>query len=126
MVFNPFAPSHTQTSLQKAFEDIEKTKKRHYNQRVIQVEHGTFTPLVFTPYGGAGREAEHFLKSIAEQLAVKQGVHTSVMTNWVRTKLSFELVRAALLCVRGTRVPSYKPVIADINDVELVQTFISG
>ena len=48
MVFNPFAPSHTQTSLQKAFEDIEKTKKRHYNQRVIQVEHGTFTPLFYT------------------------------------------------------------------------------
>ena len=106
MVFNPFAPSHTQNSLQKAFDDIEKTKKRHYNQRVIQVEHGTFTPLVFTPYGGAGREADHFLKILAEQLAAKQGVHNSVMTNWVRTKLSFELVRAALLCVRGTRVLS--------------------
>ena len=88
---------------------------------MIQLEHGTFTPLIFTPYGGAGREVDNFIKSLASKLAQKQGIHNSLMTNWIRTKLSFELVRSALLCVRGTRVPSFKPVSVDVSEIELLQ-----
>ena len=50
-VFNPFAQSHLQTPLTKNFEACERDKKRKYNTRVIQIEHGSFSPLVFTPYG---------------------------------------------------------------------------
>ena len=35
----------------------EVEKKRKYNERVMQIEHGTFTPLVFSATGGMGREA---------------------------------------------------------------------
>ena len=88
---------------------------------MIQLEHGTFTPLIFTSCGGAGREADNFIKSLASKLAQKQGIHNSLMTNWIRTKLSFELVRSALLCVRGTRVPSFKPVSVHVSEIELLQ-----
>ena len=71
MVFDPFAPTHTQTTLQKAFNNCEREKKRQYNQRVILLEHGTFTPLIFTPYGGAGREADNFM-ILANKLSSKQ------------------------------------------------------
>lgn len=64
-VFNPFAHSYLSQRLPSAFVTNEKEKKRAYNSRVINVEHGSFTPLVFTPYGGAGREAERFLKEVA-------------------------------------------------------------
>ena len=120
MVFNPFAPTHLRNTIDKAFDSCEKIKKKHYNQRVIQIEHGTFTPLIFTPYGGAGREADNFIKRLALKIANKKGIHNSIITNWLRTKLSFELMRAGLLCVRGTRVPYYKPLVVDLNNVELV------
>ena len=95
MIFNPFAPTHTQTTLQKAFNNCERDKKRQYNQRVIQLEHGTFTPLIFTLYGGAGRAADNLIKVLANKLSSKQSTHNSIMTNWLRTKVSLELVRAA-------------------------------
>ena len=57
-VFNPFAPSHLKQNLQKVFTANEKEKKRQYNSRVIEVEHGSFTPLVFSAYGGSSPEIE--------------------------------------------------------------------
>ena len=71
-VFNPFAKSHVNQRLETAFTSNENEKKRHYNQRIIEVEHGSFSPLVFTPYGGSGREAERFLAELA---------HKSLRTN---------------------------------------------
>ena len=50
-VFNPFAPSYSNQSQSSMFLVNEREKKRAYNHRIIQVEHGTFSPLVFTPYG---------------------------------------------------------------------------
>ena len=32
----------------------EKEKKRAHNSRIMDVEHGTFTPLVFSLTGGEG------------------------------------------------------------------------
>ena len=36
----------------------EAAKKRDYNERVIRVEHGSFTPIVSSAYGGFGRETK--------------------------------------------------------------------
>ena len=53
-VFNPFIKSHLNQKLDTAFRSNENEKKRQYNQRIIEVEHGSFTPLIFTPYGRNG------------------------------------------------------------------------
>ena len=45
------------------YSDHEKEKKRLYNSRVIEVEHGTFTPLVFSTTGGMSRECTFFEKA---------------------------------------------------------------
>ena len=102
-VFNPFAPTHLQSSLAKCFDNNEREKKRKYNQRVIQLEHGTFSPLIFTPYGGVSRETEHFIKTLSAKLTEKRDVPYSIVINWMRSKISFALLRSAILCVRGTR-----------------------
>ena len=44
-VFNPFAKSHLNQKLDTAFSSNENEKKRHYNQRIIEVEHGSFSSL---------------------------------------------------------------------------------
>ena len=48
-VFNPFSKSHLNQKLDTAFSSNENGKKRHYNQRIIEVEHGSFSSLVFSP-----------------------------------------------------------------------------
>ena len=62
-VFNPFAKSNQNQKLSTVFEKNEE-KKRTYNQRVIQVEHGSFTPLVFGAHGGCGYETQHFITTL--------------------------------------------------------------
>ena len=40
-------------------------KKRNYNQHIIQVEKGTFKPMVFSIYGGMGRECQDFYSKLS-------------------------------------------------------------
>ena len=47
-IFHPNAPSYRSMQLPSAYCLHEREKQRCYNQRVRQVEHGSFTPLVFT------------------------------------------------------------------------------
>ena len=49
----------------KIFREQENEKKRQYLQRVLEVKHGTFTPLVFGTNGGMGGESALFLKTLA-------------------------------------------------------------
>ena len=46
-VTNTDSESVRHMPLRKIYEKHEKEKKRHYNDRVMNIEHGTFTPLVF-------------------------------------------------------------------------------
>ena len=81
-----------------------RTRISDYNQRIIEVEHGSFSPLVFSPYGGNGREAERFLTELAKNLSdKKQLMDYSIVIHWLRGKLCFILLRSAVLCVRGSR-----------------------
>ena len=42
------------------FKEQEDEKKRKYQQRVLDVEMGSFTPLVFGTNGGMGTESHRF------------------------------------------------------------------
>ena len=102
-VFNPFAKTHMKSELDKAFETAENEKKDEYNERVIKIEHGSFTPLVLSAYGGYSRETERFMSRLITKIAEKRDVPISVIANYVRTKLSFILVRSQVMCIRGCR-----------------------
>ena len=119
-VFNPFAQVHLNSSLEKCFENNEKEKKRMYNQRIIQIEHGTLSPLIFTPYGGTSRETEHVIKTLCSKIALKRKLPYSQTMNWFRSKISFILMKSAILCVRGTRDWKQDVQIANLDDIELL------
>ena len=53
------------------FKEQEEEKKRKYQQRVLDVEMGFFTPLVFGTNGGMGVDCNFFLKRLAEKLSEK-------------------------------------------------------
>eukprot|EP00794_Sanderia_malayensis_P013173 gene13173-biopygen10500 len=119
-VFNPFAPSYRNQKLENTFAANEREKKRAYSQRVLQVEHGSFTPLVFAHYGGSGREAEKYISVLSTKIAEKRDLPVSSVTNWIRTKLSFALLRSAILCIHGSRNRRTK-VEVDTANIELVE-----
>ena len=51
----------------------EKEKKRRYNNRVMNIKHGTFTPLVFFVSGSVVKECSIFHKHMAQKIANKTG-----------------------------------------------------
>ena len=59
-------------------------KRRNYDQRIREIEHGSFTPLVF---------------SVADIL------------NWLRCRLGFSLIRSAIMCLHGARSSHHHPPV---------------
>ena len=73
-----------------------------YASRLLEVEQETFTPLVLTTAGGMADECKRYHSRLAELTSIKKGEdYTSTMT-WIKSKVSFALLRAALLCLRGS------------------------
>ena len=71
-VFNPTAQTNWKKEIPAMYIHHEKEKKRDYNARILQIERGTFTPLVFSCSGGAAPEADRFIKALALKLSEKR------------------------------------------------------
>ena len=48
-------------------------KKRQYVERVMEIEQGTFTPLVFTTTGGMADDCVRYHSRLADLIANKKG-----------------------------------------------------
>ena len=70
-VFNPIAKSYRSQSLAAAPLSNQNQKKREYNQRMLDVEHGSLTSLIFSVFGGMSRECSTFYKRLAQLIADK-------------------------------------------------------
>ena len=54
-------------------------------------------------------EASDFIRVLVAQTCEKNGQSYPIVSSWLRTMLSFEILIAALLCVRGSRTVFEKP-----------------
>ena len=104
-IFYPMAPCHRNLTLEAAHIKNEQDKRRAYEERIINVDQGSFTPLIFTTSGGMGPRAQIFYARLAELMAARKRQPRSSVTAWLRCRLSFSLLRSAILCLRGTRSP---------------------
>lgn len=59
-VFHPNAESYKDLTIQQIYRKHEDEKKRLYADRALEVERGTFTPLVFTTTRGIADECKRF------------------------------------------------------------------
>ena len=98
-MFYPHAPPHRARPLPSLYRRFEGEKKHEYGERVNDVEHGSFTPLVFSLCGGMGPEAAVVIKKLANALATKRCVVYSRVVSWLRRCLSFSLARSALVAM---------------------------
>ena len=113
------SPSNQNRTTKQIFKSHEQEKKRFYNQRILDVEQGNFTPLVFGTNGGIGEEGNRFLRRLSELLSVKENETYAHIMTWLRTKLSFEILKSVHLSVRGARTPFKKTVVNN----EVVEDF---
>ena len=118
-VFNPLATSNSNTSISNCYRKHENEKKRAYEQRIREVEHSTFTPLVFSATGGMGKQGTTFYKRMACLLADKWDQPYSSILCWLRCRISFSLLRSAIQCIRGARSSCGHP-IKEFHPIDLV------
>ena len=116
---HPNADSYREMTPQQIYKQHETEKKRQYSSRVMKID-GTFTPLVFTTTGGMADECRRYHCRLAELISTKKGEPYAAAISWIRTKVSFAILRAALLCLRGSRTPRRRQ-FANVwnNDLEL-------
>lgn len=85
------------------------------------MEHGSFSSLVFSPYGGNCREAERFLTKLALKLSETERMEYSIVIHWLRAKLSFNLRKIGQLIwanqmpestIRNTYLPNKRKIPA--------------
>ena len=112
-VFCPDASSYLDKALAEVFALHERLKRNEYAHRICAVDHVSFCPLVFSTQGGCGKEATTFLKSLANQLSEKDGKPYSITMDWIRCRLSFALLRSAVMCIRGSRSAFRRPFHCD-------------
>ena len=93
----------TNSNIEQLYHTQEQEKMRKYNTRVMTVERGSFTPLIFATSGGMGPEATKYHKRVAELIAAKKGENYADVMNHIRTRIRFALLRSVLVAVRGER-----------------------
>ena len=116
-IMHPNSPSYRDKKPEQVYIQHEREKKRMYNQRVLQIEKGSFTPLIFSTTGGMGAECNKFHKRVAELISLKRNESYSHVMNFIRTKIRFSLLKTILVAVRGVRGKSRKTNGYQISDV---------
>ena len=72
------------------------------NERILQVEQGNFSPLVFTINGSMGTECRAFYFRLAELISIKRKLTNKSMVSSYESQLRVTK-RSMLLCLRGSR-----------------------
>ena len=102
-VLHPNSQSYMNTPMPKLYKRHEKEKMKKYSSRVITVERASFTPLVYTTFGGWGPQAQRYHKRLASLIAAKRNEEYHYVINHIRLKVRFSILRSVLIAVRGER-----------------------
>ena len=97
-VCHPNAQSYKDLTPQQIYRQHEKEKKRMYARGVMAVEQATFTTLVSTTTGDMARDCQIYHKRLVDLLSAKKGEDHSTTMFWIRTRISFAIMRTSLLC----------------------------
>ena len=99
---SPNADSYRDLTPKQIYKKHENEKKRQYAERVIKIEQRLFTPLVFTTKDGMADCVKYHGRR-GELIANKKGESCSSAISWIRAKVSFAIVRSAILSLRCSR-----------------------
>ena len=90
----------------------EAEKKDKY-LKACEERRALFTRLCVTVDSMLGPEASRFVKHLSERLSYKWERNYSTVVSWVRTRITFAIIRASVLCLRGSRTKWQSMEMAD-------------
>jgi hypothetical protein len=114
-VMHPNAESYKNKDVAQVYEQHEREKKRTYNERIIRIEKGSFTPIVLSTFGGMGVEAERYHKRIAQLIRAKRNEPYASVIGYIRTRIRICLLNSVLTSLRGMRGKSTREKITPIS-----------
>ena len=112
----------------QCYKSNEQEKKRAYEERVRDIEHGSFAPLVLSISGGLGPIATTVYKRMASLVAEKHNHPYGSTLFWLRCKVSFILLQSAIMCIRGLRSSYHRPtnMFSEAIDLSCSESRISN
>ena len=102
----PSIPIRRNQTIQSTYRKNEKEKRRQYEKRITNIEHGSFTPLVF-------------YNRLAPMISQKHLSPYCETMKMIQCKLAFSLVDLAGLCLRGARSALHRSARLHLNDTPI-------
>ena len=102
-VTHPNCKTNIFKPLAQVFAEHEKAKKDTYEERVRESEKGSFIPLIFSTSGGMGPMTSVLVKRLSEKISDNSYEARRMVTNYIRTKIRFAILRSTLIALRGIR-----------------------
>ena len=119
--YSTHALDQTGKPLSNLLTDTMSRRRKGSTTKGSEVEHSMFTPLVLSTTGGMGRAATAFYKRLAAMLSEKRDVPYSKMIGWIRCRMSFSLVRASVLSIRGARSSATKGALHKLIEPQVAE-----
>ena len=104
---------------QPVTEDM-KERNRDYEQRVREIEYGSFTPLVSSTAGEMGNATTTTYIRLASMIATKQELSYSVVMGWLGCCITFSLIWSAIMCLSSSRSSKYNVPCGQPDSIDLV------
>ena len=101
-VFNANAQSNISRNIEETFSHHEREKARQHSARIVNVEHGSFTLIIFSTHGEYSLLTSRFLYQLAKLISQKRNICFSESKFWLNSKLSNLVARLTILCIRGS------------------------
>ena len=115
-VINPLARTNWKMKLDTMYRHHESLKNNAYRDRILQVEKGSFSPLVFSCTGGAAPEASKFIKQVALKLSLRKMEKYSETVSYLRRRFCFDILRTCVISLRGDRgKPKHQEEIMELD-----------
>ena len=125
-VFHANAPSNRTRTLQEACRHHEHLKWLEYEERIVNVDRGSFCPLLFLTYGAVGPLCDRFLKRLAGKISDLDKANYSEVMAYLRCRISFALLRSTVMCIRGSRSSRHLPAFELQWQVALAEGHLKG
>ena len=112
LVTHPNAPSNRTVPPSKLRHEMEKKVKR-----IIQIEKGSFCPLIFSTSGGVCPLGDNLHKKLAGRIAIKRKENYGDVIRFIRTRLRFALLKCVLMGLRNVRGKDFGETDDELPDV---------
>ena len=109
-VTHPGCQTNIYKTLPQLYQEQEALKKRTYEERVLEAEKGSFTPLIFSTSGGTGPLCGAFIKKLSSLISDSKNEKYEDVVFHLRVRLRFAILRSTLMALRGQRGRKLKGV----------------